>query len=158
MQFEPQILIYEVNYPNQILEETKKKEDIPNFNQISDLSNTMMINFNLINNSPQIFQINNYVNYFTLKFIIRPQIWDGKEENAIIIYIQASNNLTIKEVINRFFTKLGKPKEAIINFTFNDSQLDINSEEILSNLNIDEYSIIYALKSANYDELVLAIT
>ena len=158
MQFEPQILIYEVNYPNQILEETKKKEDIPNFNQISDLSNTMMINFNLINNSPQLFQINNYVNYFTLKFIIRPQIWDGKEENAIIIYIQASNNLTIKEVINRFFTKLGKPKEAIINFTFNDSQLDINSEEILSNLNIDEYSIIYALKSANYDELVLAIT
>ena len=93
-----------------------------------------------------------------MKFIIRPQIWDGKEENAIIIYIQASNNLTIKEVINRFFTKLGKPKEAIINFTFNDIQLDINSEEILSNLNIDEYSIIYALKSANYDELVLAIT
>jgi len=60
----------------------------------------------------------NVINYFTLKFIIRPQIWDGKEENAIIIYIQASKNLTIKEVINRFFTKLGKPKEAIINFTF----------------------------------------
>jgi hypothetical protein len=50
---------------------------------------------------------------------------------------------------------LKKPKEAIINFTFKDNQLDENSKQKLEELNINKYSVIYALKNSNFDDLVL---
>ena len=127
----------------------------PIFQQMSDLSSTMMINLNLMDNIPQIFQMNDYVIYFTLKFIVRPQIWDQKEESALIIKIQVTSDLTVKDAIDRFFTKLPKPKESIISFTFKDIQLDINSQQRLKDLDINEKSVIYALKGSNYDELTL---
>ena len=153
LKYEPQILIYEVE--NKINQNMSQQAANPIFRQTTDLSNTMLINLNLINNIPQVFQMNNYVIYFTLKFIVRPQIWDQKEESALIIKIQVSIDLSLKDTINRFFNKLRKPKESIINFTFNGIQLDIDSQEKLKNLNINEKSVIYALRSSNFDELTL---
>ena len=151
LQYEPQLLFYEIEYPNKIL---FKKEQI-NDQLISNLSETMSINLSLMNNMPSSIHMNDYVIFFSLKFIIRPQIWDQKEESAIVLYIQVSNNLTLEETIKRFFIKLAKPKEAIINFTFNDIQLNENSKQKLEELHINNNSIIYALKNSNFDELVL---
>ena len=151
LQYEPQLLFYEIEYPNKIL---FKKEEI-NDQLISNLSETMSINLSLMNSMPSSIHMNDYVIFFSLKFIIRPQIWDQKEESAIVLYIQVSNNLTLEETIKRFFIKLAKPKEAIINFTFNDIQLNENSKQKLEELHINKNSIIYALKNSNFDELVL---
>ena len=151
LKYEPQLLFYEIEYPNKIL---FKKEEI-NDQLISNLSETMSINLSLMNSMPSSIHMNDYVIFFSLKFIIRPQIWDQKEESAIVLYIQVSNNLTLEETIKRFFIKLAKPKEAIINFTFNDIQLNENSKQKLEELHINKNSIIYALKNSNFDELVL---
>ena len=153
-EYEPQLLFYEIEYPNKAL---ITNEEI-NEQLLSNLSETMSINLNLMNNmssSSSIHDSLNYVINFTLKFIVRPQIWDQKEESALVINVQVSNDLTLEETINRFFKKLKKPKEAIINFTFKDNQLDENSKQKLEELNINKYSVIYALKNSNFDDLVL---
>lgn len=156
LKYEPQLLIYEVENKNKMNNQNMMQPSAnPIFQQMSDLSSTMMINLNLMDNIPQIFQMNDYVIYFTLKFIVRPQIWDQKEESALIIKIQVTSDLTVKDAIDRFFTKLPKPKESIISFTFKDIQLDINSQQRLKDLDINEKSVIYALKGSNYDELTL---
>ena len=153
-EYEPQLLFYEIEYPNKALITNEEIDE----KLLSNLSETMSINLNLMNNmssSSSIHDSLNYVINFTLKFIVRPQIWDQKEESALVINVQVSNDLTLEETINRFFKKLKKPKEAIINFTFKDNQLDENSKQKLEELNINKYSVIYALKNSNFDDLVL---
>ena len=145
-EYEPQLLFYEIEYPNKALITNEEIDE----KLLSNLSETMSINLNLMNNmssSSSIHDSLNYVINFTLKFIVRPQIWDQKEESALVINVQVSNDLTLEETINRFFKKLKKPKEAIINFTFKDNQLDENSKQKLEELNINKYSVIYALKN-----------
>ena len=119
---------------------------------MSNLSETMSVNMNLMDNMISSINTNNYVIKFSLKFIIRPQIWDQKEESAIVLFIQVYTDLTIEETINRFFKKLEKPREAIINFTFNDVQLDEKSKQKLDDLKINQNSVIYALKSSSFDD------
>ena len=151
-EFEPQLLFYEIEYPNKTL---IINEEI-NEQLLSNLSETMSINLNLMNNmSSSIHDSLNYIINFTLKFIVRPQIWDQKEESALVLNVQVSNDSTIEETIKRFFKKVKKPKDAIINFTFNDIQLDENSKQKLEELNINKNSVIYALKNSNFDDLIM---
>lgn len=156
LQFEPQLLFYEIEYPNKALITNKEINEEINEQLLSNLSETMSINLNLMNSMPpSIHDSIKYIINFTLKFIVRPQIWDQKEESALVITIQVSNDLTLEEAIKRFFKKLKKPKDAIINFTFNDIQLEENSKQKLEELNINKHSVIYALKNSNFDDLIM---
>ena len=120
-----------------------------------DISSTMQINLELINKMPRGFKMYKVINYFTLIFQVIPQIWDSSKESAITINAQVSDDFTLKEAINRFFIKLQKPREAINKFCINNIQLDPNSEQKLKDMNINENTIIYALKSQNFDQLIL---
>ena len=60
-----------------------------------------------------------------------------------------------KFAIEKFYQKLAKPRDAIIKFTVNNIELNVNSEQKLKDLNINESTIIHALKSPNFDELKL---
>ena len=143
--FEPQLLFYEVNFQNNNISKRSPSSE--------DLQSTMKINLNLITNIPFGSKMYSIVNYFTLKFLVIPQIWDQNLDNAITINTQVSDNFTLKNAIDRFFIKLGKPRDAIIHFSINNVQLDVNSQQKLKDMNINENSIIYALKSTNFEEL-----
>ena len=51
--------------------------------------------------------------------------------------------------------KLLKPKEAIKRFILNGNILDVKSQDTLASMNIDESTIIKAIKSENFDSLKL---
>ena len=155
MVFEPVILFYEVDYQSQMFEKMKNMSMNQNFPNMSNISDTMKLNLNLINNFPSGFQMYDVIKYFPLKFLVIPQIWDSSEENAIKINVQVSNNFTIEEAVNRFFYKLAKPREAIIRFSINNIQLDPHLQQKLKDMNINENSTIYALKSNDFNELIL---
>ena len=118
----------------------------------------MAMNMNLSMN-PMPFQNMNdsaqniTLQYLTLKFVVIPQNWDGSNDSSFPINPQVIMNYTVKEAIDKFYSKLAKPKEAIIKFTYNGQNLDPNSEQKLKDLNINEHSIIYAIKSPNYDAI-----
>ena len=155
VKFEPQILFYEVDYQNKMLEKMRNMSANQNVVNNVDISSTMQINLELINKMPRGFKMYKVINYFTLIFQVIPQIWDSSKESAITINAQVSDDFTLKEAINRFFIKLQKPREAIIKFCINNMQLDPNSEQKLKDMNINENTIIYALKSQNFDQLSL---
>ena len=60
---------------------------------------------------------------------------------------------TIEKAIENFFTKLQKPKQAIIKFIFNGMQIQPNSQQKLSDLGINDKSVISALRANNFDLL-----
>ena len=60
---------------------------------------------------------------------------------------------TVEYTIDKFYTKLQKPKEAIIRFTCNDMVLDVNSQAKLKDLQINSNSVIYAIKNPNFDNI-----
>ena len=150
LMFQPQILFYEVECKNKM--PINEIQNIPNMENMSD---TMKVNLNLFTNIPRGFKMYNVVNFFTLKFLVIPQIWDHNEESAIEIKTQVSDNFTFEDAVNRFFAILQKPREAIKCFTINNIQLDMNSTQKLKDMNINENSVIHALKSDNFDELPL---
>ena len=92
---------------------------------------------------------------FNLKFLVIPQNWNGDNNNAFPITPQVTPDFTIKDTIDKFYSKLIKPRQAIIKFTFNNMDLDVNSTQTLRQLNINENSVIHALKSPNFDALKL---
>ena len=153
VQFEPQILFYEVDYQSIMHENVNINQNVENNN--IDITATMQINLELINKIPRGFKMYKVINYFTLKFQVIPQIWDSSKESPITINTQVSDDFTLKEAINRFFIKLQKPREAIIKFCINNIPLDSNSEQKLKDMNINENTIIYALKSQNFEQLLL---
>ena len=160
MEYEPQLLIYEINYQTRLFFQMQKIETAKNLMQM------MVLNFNLANLANQMQFVmnnnnnnncdnNNYPQGFILKFLCIPQIWDKKEESAIPISPQVLSDFTIQETINKFYQKLAKPREAILHFSFNNTILDVNSQQKLRDLNINQNSIIYAIKSPNFDQLEL---
>ena len=153
VQFEPQILFYEVDHQSIMHENVNINQNVENNN--IDITATMQINLELINKIPRGFKMYKVINYFTLKFQVIPQIWDSSKESPITINTQVSDDFTLKEAINRFFIKLQKPREAIIKFCINNIPLDANSEQKLKDMNINENTIIYALKSQNFEQLLL---
>ena len=157
-EYEPQVLIYEINYKTKLFYQMQKFESLK---LTLNLIKMMALNFQLSNiaNQAMLRQNNNNNNQpnmgFNLKFLCIPQIWDNNEQNAIPITPQVIPDLTIKETIDKFYSKLLKPREAILQFYFNDTILDVNSQMKLKDLNINANSKIYAIKSPNFDQLEL---
>jgi len=155
MEYEPILLIYEIDYQGRLYQQFLKLMTIA---QMAKYAQMMAMNMNLSMN-PMPFQNMNdsaqniTLQYLTLKFVVIPQNWDGSNDSSFPINPQVIMNYTVKEAIDKFYSKLAKPKEAIIKFTYNGQNLDPNSEQKLKDLNINEHSIIYAIKSPNYDDI-----
>ena len=163
MEYEPQLLIYEIDYQSKAFYQMKKIET----ENIKSLMLMMNLNMqlNYFNNLANFAMNNNNNNDnnnneqpttgFVLKFLCIPQIWDNDMNKANLISPQVISGDTIKDTIDKFYSKLAKPREAILHFSFNGQILDVNSQQTLRDLNIDVNSEIYAIKSPNFDELNL---
>ena len=108
--------------------------------------NTVANNFN--NN-------NNNSNHATLNFLLIPKNWNQSEENIIKIMPQVTLEDTVQLAIDKFFTKLVKPRQAISEFKFNNCTIDVSSTQKLRDIGITNNSKIYAIKSDNFDQLHL---
>jgi len=152
--YQPMLLIYEVDYQNQLLERLRQ---IQIFIWTKNLEFMMMRNQNLsVNNQGnQMFNndINNSTIFINLKFQVIPENWDGSEVGTFPINPQVTLDSTVQYAIDKFYTKLQKPKEAINRFTVNNMVLDINSQVKLKDLQINSNSVIYAIKNPNFDQI-----
>ena len=157
-EYEPILLFYETDYQGKLYEKMKKLREIQTFINMAQFINMMQQNFAFSNSqSPNMGNDNDSNKIgFNLKFLVIPQNWNHDENDSFPINPQVTPDSTIKYAIERFYTKLIKKKEAIIKFTYNnDIELDPNSEQKLSDLNINKDTIIYALKSPDFDNLDL---
>ena len=155
LEYEPILLIYEISYQNDF----KSLQMAYNFTVMNNMEYMMNLNSNFVALNKMTMMVNNrgVTNFgFSLQFKVIPQNWDGTDKNTFPINLQVIPNYSVKQVIDKFYQKLVKPREAIIKFSFNNIELDTNSEQKLIDLNINEYTIIYALKSLNFDELKLS--
>ena len=151
MQYEPTLLIYEIDYNEKML--TKMKQ-LFTMALLNNLNQMMLQNMNLFNLGQGFPNQNNANNFLNLKFLVIPQNWDGSQNNSFPISPQVRLDFTLKYAIDKFYSKLVKPKEAIMKFLLNNNlELDVNSQQKLKDLNINENSIIYAIKSPQFDEL-----
>ena len=107
-------------------------------------------NLNQENNPIQ----NNIIN-FQLKFSIVPEVGDQSFEKNIKVLAQVRSNSTVKMAIDNFYKKALKQREAIKKFLLNGNELDPTSESTLDSLNIDDNTIIKAIKADNFDILNL---
>ena len=155
LDYEPILLIYEINYQNNL----KQSQMVPNFSFQHNMPYMMNLNLNFVSSNQMAYMGNNLLSTklgFNLKFKVIPQNWDGKKEGTFPITIQVLPENTVKYAVDKFYQKLVKPREAIIKFSYNNIDLDPNSNQILNNLNINSSTIIYALKSLDFDELKLS--
>ena len=154
-EYEPQILVYELESNNQ--NQNLGQEQNEMFNPMNDIQSNDNFMFPQQNQSlfqqqqPQPQQQS--LNHPEIKFLIVPKDWDGKDDLTIKIVPQLTLEDTIKKAIDNFFTKLQKPREAIKEFKFNDSIIDVNSNQKLSEFNFSSNSDIIAVKADNFDEL-----
>ena len=157
-EYEPVLLFYETDYQGKLYEKMKKLQEIQifiNFEQYLE-----MIRQNFMFSTSQSPMMGNNIDStkvgFNLKFLVIPQNWNHNPQDSFPISPQVIPDFTVKYTIEKFYTKLIKKKEAIIKFTYNNNiELDPNSEQRLSDLNINENTIIYAIKSPNFDDLDL---
>ena len=90
---------------------------------------------------------------FSLKFICVPEIGDQSETPLNRIFAQVISDYTFEKAVNNFFTKLMKKREAIKKFLLNDNEISDKCSNTLAELNINENSVIKAIKSDNFDQL-----
>jgi hypothetical protein len=157
-EYEPVLLFYETDYQGKLYEKMKKLQEIQTFITMAQYLEMMKQNFTFSNSQSPMMgnNIDSTRVGFNLKFLVIPQNWNHDENDSFPINPQVTPDSTIKYAIERFYTKLIKKKEAIIKFTYNnDIELDPNSEQKLSDLNINKDTIIYAIKSPDFDNLDL---
>ena len=157
MEYEPILLFYEIDYQGQLYEKMKKLQDFQtmlNMAQYFDMMRKNFMFFNAQNQNPP--QAETLSLGFNLKFLVIPENWNNDEKDSFPIVPQVTKDYTVKETIDKFYSKLLKKREAIIKFTYNNNiNLDPNSEQKLNELNINQNTIIYAIKSSNFDNLNL---
>lgn len=162
MIYEPHILIYELDYQNNSYKETIinpiiETKMVLKANFMNNLEQTVKKNYNLFNSTPKgtincnfksinSDELNSNFSNFSLKFLLIPSNWNGSEQNAYPINVQVNENLTVEETITNFFKVFSKPKVTIINFIFNNIKIDVKSKQTLKEMNINQNSVIYALK------------
>ena len=161
-EFEPQILLYELNESKNIKKE-KKIKNINNNNIIIDPKNKnkkfsnilkQIKAFELYNQQNRnIFEfINPYINH-TNKEILNPFYINinfyiiSKKGIDNILSIQANYDDNIEEIINKFFNQ---SNENIKTFILNGEIIDINSKIKLRKSNIKNDYIILAIKNDKY--------
>ena len=108
-----------------------------------------------ININPNIKNNNN--DNLKIEFLVIPENWNSLNKEEIIIKPQVKSEDTIKKVIDNFFIKLVKLKEAIKEFKFNGIVIEINSQVKLKDFGITNNSKIYATKAPNFDQLILPL-
>ena len=154
LEYEPILLIYEINYQNNF-QFVQMNSNFPLMNNMAFMMN-LNSNFSNANQMTMMGSVQEYCRIgFTLKFKIIPQNWDGSSTGVFPINPQVTPDDSLKFAIEKFYQKLAKPRDAIIKFTVNNIELNVNSEQKLKDLNINESTTIYALKSPNFDELKL---
>ena len=154
--FEPVLLIYEIDYQDRTLKKMKK---LFTFAFQQNLQQIMQQNISLLNVNQGFQMNNNFENnnqnfidkFINLQFLVIPENWNGSQNDSFPITPQVTSQSTVQYAIGKFYSKLQKPKEAIIKFTYNNINLDVNSQQKLCDLNINENTIIYALKAQNFD-------
>lgn len=153
LRFEPMLLIYEIdNYQNNFQFTFMKMQNMGMMNNMQQ----MMVQNATFSRPIQEFQMingNAMANNLFLKFKVIPENWDGTDNDSFPINPQVTFDSTLKYAIDKFYTKLAKPREAITKFTFNDIELDVNSQNKLKDMNINGNSIIYAIKSPNFAQI-----
>ena len=122
--------------------------------------NENIMQYMINNNDPGYMAINqnnnpiyNQISNFQLKFSIVPEDGDQTFETNLKIFAQVKSSFTVEQAIDNFFRKALKKREAIKQFLLNDNVLDEKSQETLESLNIDEDTIIKAIKADNFDNL-----
>ena len=153
---EPVLLIYEIDYQDRTLKKMKK---LFTFAFQQNLQQIMQQNISLLNVNQGFQMNNNFENnnqnfidkFINLQFLVIPENWNGSQNDSFPITPQVTSQSTVQYAIGKFYSKLQKPKEAIIKFTYNNINLDVNSQQKLCDLNINENTIIYALKAQNFD-------
>ena len=180
-EYEPQLLIYELNnfqkqnntnFMDIILKmmlQQQFKKQIENFNKVLAMQQIQFQMMNQHNNNMQnsinnnIRQNNNIDNnpmcqntefFYQLKFICVPENGDQSEKQTNTIKVQIMKSDSIKKAIINFFTKLGQDENSIKYFLFNGIQLDKNSQQTLEESGINGSSIIKAIKSNSFKELI----
>ena len=92
---------------------------------------------------------------FSLKFIYVPEFGDQSETNLNRISAQVLSDFTFEKAVNNFFCKLVKPRNAIKRFLLYEKEISPNCQSTLASLNINENTVIKAIKSQNFDQLNL---
>lgn len=119
------------------------------YNNNNDFQNNNQ-NMNIQTNPIQ----NNNSN-FQLIFSIVPEQGDQSFNKNLRIFAHVTSNYTVEMAINNFYSKLLKKREAITKFLLNGNQLNPSSQQTLGSLNINENTIIKAIKANNFDQLDL---
>ena len=162
-EYEPQILLYElnetnnikeanlfqnINDPNNIIKESiNRKNQIKAF-ELYDQQNKKI--FNIINTTIKENLNQNEIKIFNPFFININFYIISKKGIDNIISIQTSYDDNIKEIINKFFSKLNQSNESIKGFLLKDQIIDINSKIKLRKLNIKNNMTIIAIKNDKY--------
>ena len=168
-QFISQMQIQNANMINSLFGNTLNENNNNNFYKNAFIfNNNNNNNFNNNINNNNFNNVNNNINYnnqvininpfaqkkaFSLKFIYVPENGDQSETPSNRIYAQVISDFTFKKAVDNFFVKLVKPREAIKRFLLNEKEIEPDCPSTLSSLNIDENSLIKAIKSENFDEL-----
>ena len=179
--FEPQLLFYEIvdnsfnnrpftnpfnlmlekmfqNYQNMFMNANFNNFQRNNQNQPINVFQQQNLNaMNIMSNNinPSNPNDNGNIKQFGLKFICVPEIGDQSETPTNKIIAQVSSNFKFKEAVNNFYWKLLKPREAIKKFLLNNNEISPDSENSLTQLNINKDTIIKAIKSQNFDQMSL---
>ena len=94
---------------------------------------------------------------FGLKFIFVPEFGDQSETKENKIIAQVLSTYTFKKAVDNFFVKLLKPRDAIKRFILNGKEIPPNSEKTLASLNINNDTIVKAIKHENFDKMKLPL-
>ena len=119
--------------------------------QSSSPSNTV-INQDLINNI--IENSKNTVNdpnkdNITITCVLISE--DNKEDELTKVLMQIKSDEKVKEIINRYISKLQRDESLIKKFLFNDNELSKTSEQTASEINLTNNSVIKGIKDPSYD-------
>jgi uncharacterized membrane-anchored protein YjiN (DUF445 family) len=119
--------------------------------QSSSPSNTI-INQDLINNI--IDNSKNTVNdpnkdNITITCVLISE--DNKEDELTKVLMQIKSDEKVKDIINRYISKLQRDESLIKKFLFNDNELSKTSEQTASEINLTNNSVIKGIKDASYD-------
>ena len=139
----------EFNKTEQSIEDAQKQNE----SIMMHLNNNAVISTTAINVNNNPFNDQYICFNFQLRFSIVPETGDQTFESNIKIFAQVNSNFTFEQAVDNFFKKALKKREAIKKFLLNGVELDPKSKQTLASLNIDEDTIIKAIKADNFDNL-----
>ena len=118
--------------------------------QSSSPSNTNIYQ-NLINNSndnnEEMYNNPNIDNITIICVLISE---DNKEDELTKIHMQIKGDEKVKDILQRYISKLQRDDSVVKKFLFNDNELSKTSEQTASEINLTNNSVIKGIKDASY--------